>query len=575
MVIQHNMMASNANSNLKRLARDNSKCIEKLSSGYRINRAGDDAAGLVISENMRGQIRALNRSSQNAQDGISLLQTADGAMEEVHSILQRMNELCVQGANDTNTSTDRQAIQKEIEELTEAVDDISENTVFNTKKLLDGTCSGSGMIPSEKDKFISWLNGTWFKDAATKIENTTGWTLQPGATLDVKFQDITDNYVATMSGSYLGSEMTITFNTDFLSGNLTYNGSDGPTIGGMATDRVLTHEMMHGYMFNNVSYTAKPDNWFVEGLAEAVHGASDIRYSAYEEGLMTNYSYMNSDIQDFGFAANEGGERTYSVGYLATSYLYQQVESVVSGSFKTMLGEMGQSDESFKDLVAKYTNASSYDDFIAQFKSDSQTHFTNGTYDTGFLQGECGIDIKDGLADALLGADATSSGIIPNSGTEVDPVSSVTTLTIGSSTVTVNWSPEGSGNGLQIQLGGREGDSMSISIDEVSSVALGINSISVSNHHSSEESISKCKSAIDSVSKIRSKIGAFQNRLEHSVSNIDNMAENLQSAESKIRDNDVAKTMVEYAKNNILTQVAESVLTQANKSSENVLTLLQ
>ena len=145
MVVQHNLTAMNSNRMLGITTGQQSKSAEKLSSGYKINRAGDDAAGLSISEKMRSQIRGLNKASKNAQDGVSLIQTAEGALNEAHSILQRMNELAVQAANDTNTSADREALQKEINALTSEIDRIASTTQFNTQNLLDGTYSNKNL----------------------------------------------------------------------------------------------------------------------------------------------------------------------------------------------------------------------------------------------------------------------------------------------------------------------------------------------------------------------------------------------------------------------------------------------
>ena len=142
MVVQHNLTAMNANRNLSTVTGAQQKSTEKLSSGYRINRAADDAAGLSISEKLRSQIRGLDKAASNSQDGISLVQVAEGALNETHSILQRMNELATQAANDTNTSSDRDAIQQEMDQLTSEIDRIRSTTQFNSMNLLDGTFTG-------------------------------------------------------------------------------------------------------------------------------------------------------------------------------------------------------------------------------------------------------------------------------------------------------------------------------------------------------------------------------------------------------------------------------------------------
>ncbi len=580
MIIQHNLMSSNNNRNLKINTDRKSKVTEKLSSGYRINRASDDAAGLSISEKMRSQIRGLEQASKNAQDGLSLIQTADGAMSEIHNMLQRIRELAVSGATDTNVNADRTAIQEEVSALKSEIDRVARNTEFNSKKLLDGSCSAPSLSEEEKNKFISWLNGSWLKDAAARIESVTGWQLENGTTINVAFADIGNSAVATMGGAYLGDNLTLTINTNFLINEMTYNGTDGPTMGGIPADRLIVHELTHGYMFDNVSYTAIPDNWFVEGLAEGVHGASDIRYNGFESGYDTNYTGLNQSIQNFDFIGNEYSDDIYTVGYLATSYLYQKATET---GFKNMLGEMDQSDETFRDLVAKYTGSTSFNSFIQDFKNAAQTAYntdvtandTNYTAFKDFLSSECNIDLTDGLADPLDGVDLDSSNVVANTGTPNKPSTEITTLTFGSNTININWGENVPNQAIVLQIGAGSKQSMKVGIDAVTSAALGIDHISVSNHATCQEAINTTDSAIKKVSSVRSKLGAAQNRLEHAIANIDNTSENTQNAESRIRDVNMAKAMVEFSKFNILQQAGQAVLTQANQNPQGILTLLQ
>lgn len=580
MKIQHNIQAMNISRQMNIATGRKLKSIDILSSGYQINRAADNSAGLSISEKMRAQIRGLSRASANAQDGISLLQTADGALSEVHNILQRMRELSVAAGNDTNVDIDRNAIGEELDQLTKEIDRIGNDTEFNSKKILDGSCSSSGLSQTEKNKFISWLNGSWLNDAALKIENSLGWKLESGSELSVTFTKSNSNYIASMSGWYLGDNFTLDINTKYLTDGITYQGTDGPTIGGIAADRVITHELVHQYMFDNVSYKAIPDNWFIEGLAEAVNGASDTRFSLFEIGKSNSFSLINDGIQNFDFLGNQGGYDTYTIGYLATSYLYQKVEGVAAGKFEEMLAEMDQTDESFRDLVAKYTPAATYEDFITQFKNASQAAFDDtindpNSYDT-FLKNECGIDILDGNADPIGTSDASSSNVIPNSGSAVMPGAASTTLTLGSgSVVNIHWDTDAIRQGITLQIGANSDQSMVISIEKISSEALGVDGLNVSNYNNASKAITSCDEAIKAVSSIRSNLGASQNRLEHVIANLDNTAENLQNAESRIRDTDIAKAMVEFAKASILEQAGQAMLSQTNKNAESILTLLQ
>lgn len=567
------MLSSFTNQQLKITSGKKANTTEKLSSGYRINRASDDAAGLSISEKMRSQIRGLNQASRNAQDGLSLIQTADGALGEVHNMLQRIRELSVQGANDTNTTVDRDAVQEEISALTKEIDNVAKNTEFNSMKLLDGTSSGASLSQAAKDKFISWLNGSWLQSAAQKILDTTGWTLQAGTTLNVKFADIGSSAVAQMSGYFLGDDLTLTVNTEFLKDGLVYNGKDGPTLGGIPADRLITHEFTHGLMFDNVSTKARPDYWFIEGLAEGVHGASDIRYSSYETAGSTNYSAINQSIQNFDFKNDQYGYDVYTVGYLATSYLKTKMGL---SQFQTMLGEMDQSDETFHDLVAKYT-LTSYDTFMNQFKSDANTAASTGnpTDFENFLQTKCGINITDGLADPLDGNDANSSDVVNDLGGAVAPSGSTSTINASPLNINVVWGATNTSQGITLQIGAQEGQSMKIDIPPTTASALDIEKISVASNLTSQSAITTCDKAIKTVSDIRSQLGAFQNRIEHVINNLDNTSENTQYAESRIRDIDMAAAMVEFSKYDILQQAGQSMLSQANKNPQSILSLLQ
>lgn len=575
MIIRHNMAAMNANQKLNVTARNQSKVTEKLASGFRINRAADDASGLSISEKMRAKIRGLDQAQQNAQDGISLIQVAEGALGEVQTCLQRVNELLVKSSNGTYLDNDRQKVQDEIDNLLKEVDHIADSTKFNNIKLLDGSSSGTGVSQSDKQKFINWLNGSWLNDAAKKIESTTGWKLDPSTKLTVNFKNINGDAVANMSGWYLGNDLNLNINTKYMNAGLAYNGEDGPTLGGIPTDRLITHEMVHGFMFNNVSSTAKPASWFVEGLAEGVHGASDIRYQAYEHGPSTDFSKINAELQSFDFMHSDGKDENYTIGYIATSYLYKAVETYKTGSFKTMMGEMDQTDETFEELVVNYTSATDYASFISSMKDDASKA---SNFATDFLEAKCGINITDGKADPLDGYDTSSSDVIPNSGSEVAPTDKTTTLKLGSTDVTVNWegsSSSTSTGGIVLQLGDTVEQTMSIGIESVKTADLGIENLSAKTKEDAGKSIEICKDAINTVSEMRGSLGAYQNRLEYAMNNLSTIQENTQSAESRIRDTDMAKEMMHYMRNNVLTQSSQFLLVQANQNPNQVLQLLQ
>ena len=395
MVVQHNLTAMNSNRQLGVTTSAQAKSAEKLSSGYRINRAGDDAAGLKISEKMRSQVRGLNRASTNAQDGVSLIQTAEGALNEAHSILQRMNELAVQGANDTNESIDREAINEELDALTTELDRISSTTQFNKQNLLDGS----------------------FKNKK----------LQVGANAD---QNI-EISIGSMNAKTLGLKD--------VSGTIEKTAQEGvnPT----------------KIMYQGMSYTYKPKSSLDKNTTNAI------------------------------------------------------------SSFK-------------KQLSSKYTN----DNYAAQFENGKvfyKSLVNDKTYST----------VSKAVAGDIVAAQKAMSADVKKNINTYLQTSAVTVKALSSYT----------------QKGNARVDT----------------------YEMANNSITAIQDAINKVSSQRSALGALQNRLEHTIANLDNVAENTQAAESRIRDTDMASEMVEYSKNNILGQAGQSMLAQSNQSTQGVLSLLQ
>lgn len=398
MVVQHNMTAANANRMLGVTTSAQAKSSEKLSSGYRINRAGDDAAGLKISEKMRSQIRGLDKASDNAQDGISLIQTAEGALSESHSILQRMNELAVQGANDTNETIDRDAINEELDALTSELDRIASTTQFNKQNLLDGSFQSKNLqVGANSDQKISITIGE-MNSKALGLHTIAGTTTQ------------------TQSGKKV----------------------TGFTFGQYSTK------------VDSTKTWASQKEYAIKALKTAVDKAADL--TAYVKQVDTNSG---------------------SVYYIdANNRRYRAASAAMKADVSALKSKIA------KEL--KGNNAANYADTVA------------------------------------VNADKNTVG---QAVTLTDP--------------------------------------------------------SVKDYASANATIDAVQKAINQVSSQRSALGALQNRLEHTVSNLDNVSENTSSAESRIRDTDMASEMVTYSKNNILAQAGQSMLAQANQSTQGVLSLLQ
>jgi len=467
MRINHNISALNTYRQLTLNTTAGSKSLEKLSSGYRINRAGDDAAGLAISEKMRGQIRGLDMAAKNAQDGISLIQTAEGALNETHSILQRMRELAVQAANDTNTNDDRAELQKEIDQLTSEIDRIGNTTEFNTKKLLNG---GAGLVTEFSVEQVDGADADWINVI--------------GGTADTK-ADNTD-IVITAASKASAAEYTGTV-TAVTAGTYSFT--------------------VNGYTLSYTATTVAADN--AAAIAEAINAVSD-QIGATAQVSGADLTITSIDVGSAASLQVTAEEDAFTDG--------ADVNSTTTGSDATITSAQIAST-----------------DYIAR---GNTIIVTSGDYK--------GLELQ-------LNAEVMSDTAANNAAT----------FRI-------------TGNGSVIlQIGANEGQEMSISIGDMRAAALGVSTINVTTQTSASSSITIIDNAIKRVSGERSKLGAYQNRLEHTINNLGTSAENLTAAESRIRDVDMAKEMMEFTKNNILTQAAQAMLAQANLQPQGVLQLLR
>ena len=538
MVVQHNMSAMNANRNLGVTTGMQAKSSEKLSSGYKINRAADDAAGLSISEKMRSQIRGLNKASDNAQDGISLIQTAEGALNESHSILQRMRELSVQAANGTETDDDREAVQNEISQLQEELTRISETTEFNTMKLLDGSQSGSTSSTGSGPKF--GIVDTGISGGGAIITSNV-------AGVSVSITAAATNKAGQESAIWDKTGKTLTLN--------------------LAAGKVYTQDEIDELVAN-----AKQED------STAENTPADIKITL-KNGVMTATDSEASDATAAGVKASSAAVTATGafVGANKVSFTANKYGTEFNGTkFNIKFGA-----ETGKENVS-VTKGITY---------DAANAVTAGEYDINLAAGKeyTAEDIEDILKSAGFDFDVTLSGATPDEPNTVFATGSATTFTgitmangAGVGSTEAMWSQDGydsvaSGAGITLQIGANEGQTMSFSIDNMSARALGVdgNKVDLSTQAGAQKATDTIDAAIKKVSAQRGKMGAIQNRLEHTISNLDTAAENTQTAESRIRDTDMAEEMVEYSKNNILAQAGQSMLAQANQSTQGVLSLLQ
>ncbi|NLG33115.1 MAG: flagellin [Syntrophomonadaceae bacterium] len=483
MRINQNITALNTYRQLSLNTTASAKATEKLSSGIRINRAGDDAAGLAISEKMRGQIRGLKQASRNAQDGISLIQTAEGALNETHAILQRMRELAVQSANDTNVAVDRQALQDEINELAAEITRIADTTEFNTQNLLGGNFLGTFHIGANEGQNIALAINRMDAEALRVVGGEAGLqigsltTAASGAEADDgNFDDL---FAAANGGQY--------------------------TVVRLAEDRVWAN----GGTQHTFSY----------GLQ-----GTDGKY----------YGFITSDGNRVVLAA-DGGESDIATEVQLNDTVELQVTfgtgySVTSGTVTINRG----ADDSSLGYTATADSATA-------IYGDNPGRLLAGTY-TVVNQNH-----------VLVGAG--HYGLVDSNG-------DLKAYSIGGTA----WTTLAGEALFSHNLAGAAGERFVVSDGK---------GIDISSQSAASAAITIINSAIETVSAERSKLGAYQNRLEHSIKNLDASAENLQSAESRVRDLDMAQEMMNYTKQNILQQAATALLAQANQAPQAVLQLLR
>ena len=493
MVVQHNMQAANANRMLNVTTSAQSKSTEKLSSGYRINRAADDAAGLTISEKMRKQIRGLDQASTNAQDGVSSVQTAEGALTEVHSMLQRMNELATQAANGTNSKdSDRQAIQDEIDQLTTEIDRVSETTKFNETYLLKG-------------------------EAGTK-------------TINMKAHDAGLKGTLTDNG-----DGTATFVMD------TLNAGDKVSIGGKTYTIAGTADDVND-MLTKADIANKHQDVTINGKtykynAGQAGSSTDPKKDKIEAGWYaetpkdsgTNTT-INADYKDIDAFKKGAAGKTVAVGTKSVSVIKDDDANGIDDVDSSVISKEKAYELASKELLAANQIGDTEGKAEVTNKAGKQIDLTNNKGDGTFKIKVGQAKVANSLAFSLhVGADADMT------------------------------------NKIQVN------------IDAMDSASLGIKGLNVKDDsgNAATYAVDAISDAISKVSSQRSSLGAVQNRLEHTINNLDNVVENTTTAESRIRDTDMAEEMVNYSKNNILAQAGQSMLAQANQSNQGVLSLLQ
>ena len=474
MVVQHNLRAMNANRMLGITTGVLSKSSEKLSSGYKINRAADDAAGLAISEKMRKQVRGLTQASSNAEDGISAVQTAEGALTEVHDMLQRMNELAVKAANGTNALSDRQTIQDEVTQLLTEIDRVAETTKFNEIYLLKGDAN-------RVEKYLA------AKDAG----------------IEGQLQDGAIRATFTMNALKFGDSITI--------GNKQYQigmvGNDGAKAIAATIEKATAGELV---TIDGVQYTVAAD---------------DAQENA-DKNVLTSANIAKKIV----------GQST--VLYMGKTYHVMKDEMNTNGT---------QGNDEIDDVDASViTDEKAYE----------------------MIQEE--LRLANSVGANKTQASVAARKLETNNNNVQKAVFSITQKGIYTAQEDLNFS-------LHVGADADMTNKINVNIQAMDTKGLGIDGLTVKNMSGSYATyaIDSIAEAIAKVSQQRSMIGAVQNRLEHTINNLDNVVENTTAAESQIRDTDMATEMVKYSNSNILQQAGQSMLAQSNQANQGVLSLLQ
>ncbi len=540
MVVQHNMSAMNAYRMLGVTTGAQAKATEKLSSGYRINRAADDAAGLSISEKMRSQIRGLNKASTNAQDGISLIQTAEGALNESHSILQRMRELSVQAANGTETDDDREAVQSEIEQLQDELTRISETTEFNTMKLLDGSLAGPEGVSKGQNQTIGAQISNLKAATGAAGEDTSGVTLASetinidGADIKVDWSKLSTEDQAVLKKDWAASDSDSAKKAAKIMEDTINKAIDDS---GLGVEHITVKSSMDA-AGTAATFTFKSGSEGVDSQLKATDTAGLV-------GALTNGALAGTTGKGLGTTTYAGE------AIAATEKFYMEIngQSLVvtpavvaaNADMKTVATGL---QASIKTAIDAYNTGRDEDDKLKDVKVDVSK---DGRLVISSESGPVSFsDFGAGEAVKKLGLDSAGTKTAAN-------------------------------GGMTLQIGANEGQTMTFAIGDMSATSLGVagNKVNLSTQDAAKKATTTIDAAIKKVSSQRSQLGAVQNRLEHTISNLDTAAENTQTAESNIRDTDMADTMVEFSKNNILAQAGQSMLAQANQSNQGVLSLLQ
>lgn len=622
-----NMQAQNANRQLGITTKKNAKRAEKLSSGYRINRSADDAAGLSISEKMRRQMRGLTQAAVNAQDGVSMVQIGEGALNEVHDMLQRANELSIKAATGTLQDSDRMMIDAEIQQLKAEIDKTARNTTFNEIPLFPE----NGYLPKEtgfvetKTYEISFdlRDGSVFVNGAEAGMGASGTrAVSSGSVLaDTIANELVPNAIKQIMDSFpalknaMGSEtVDMALEVKYIDGpnqtlayaSYSFYPTGRPASMGIRVDSAdfsdadvggsrievlestLAHELMHSVMqytltdgMSGRGGNEKYPEWFSEGTAQLTGGGFPTNWNntlLYYANQLTdaNDSSMDVFISNY-LKSYTMADRPYGHGYLGCAYLGYLANG---GGTVSAAGIAAGMNRIFEDLLDGKTLGEAIQAKAGITEAELNQRFQNGDPDLTQFVRQLTYQSLGGAGSVIAtgGLSAGGANLLDNTALEQ-------AFRIGS--IDIDYTPSGGGAGgtggaggikspamVALQVGAEAGIHIDVDLYQMNTKGLGLEELNVKTTDDADQAIESIKKAIGYVSNVRSHYGAIQNRLEHTIANLNNIKENTTAAESAIRDTDIAEEMVGYSNDQILMQAGTSVLTQANQSSQLILSLL-
>ncbi len=558
-----------------------SVAMERLSSGLRINSAKDDAAGLSISNGFTSQIRGTNQAIRNINDGISAIQTSDGALDSVTTNLQRIRELSVQAANVTNSAADRRSLAAEVEVLIEEIDFITSTTSFNGKNLFE-----RGDLPewvdAERQFNVDQMFGNWLAESERMIESAYGLKGDGAESLSIVFDDDPNSkFAATVSYSAANddslsraTQQTLTLFTKAFPIGKAPDGGSTPNF----SDRTIAHEMVHAVMGRTVDMDSL-DTWFKEGAAELIHGADESVLTQLVAEDDTTTHFDSADRAAYAgdntfFSAWDSTGKHYSQGYLAVRFLHEDIVANGGDGLKDVMsflsdednlaGGLTSLDDAISDLNSNgLTSYASDAAFQAAFTAGADNfiqtlNFSNE--DTGAIGG---LDVDDGV-------EKTAESVVDNSNTflSLTPLEGYKSVTVDSSGV-VN---PLLANQYNLKVGSESDHNLELEFFQVNSNVLGLSQLDIETD--SAEAITLVDRALGYISDQRANLGAISNRLASTVSVNENVSQLASSSRSRITDADFATETSQLSKQQILQQSSSAMISQANASLSSVLSLL-